>query len=508
VRGVSVKSELTHPDLHVQYYQVGRTERTIHRITGVGPQGSLGIFNDDVGTLRTALLERMYFCKVGGEFLPAPPVHPTALACLSDFADKIVEHCRGTTLLTTDEVVETYKGRKRTIYERANESLRIGGVKRKHATSMSFVKVEKGNTSKAPRCIQPRKPEYNLSLGKYIKPLEHRIYRAIKKIYRDGPTVMKGYTVKEVATIIQGKWNSFHDPVAIGLDATKFDMHVHATMLGWEHSIYQRIFQHCPELRKLLSWQMYNRGKGYCYDGKLRYKVKGKRFSGDMNTALGNCLIMCALIYAYAKSKGIPVKLVNNGDDCVVFMERIHEVNFGAGLSQWFLTRGFRMTVEAPVYDLARIEFCQMRPIRTKTGITMVRNIKTALEKDTMTTINVTSQIALQKWMHAVGECGLALCSGVPILQAFYQFYMRHGVASNMAEDPTFCTGMRMMRGDLVSKASEVTAESRLDVYVAWGITPDEQVALEKQFDAAVMDYSPRDTCYTPPSFDGISLSW
>lgn len=450
----------------------------------------------------------MYFCKVGDAFKAAPEVAAQSLDCLAWFGAELARKCRNVTPFTLEEVVDTYRGRKRTIYEQALQSLRHFGLKREHAVSMSFVKVEKGNTAKAPRCIQPRKPEYNLCLGKYIKAIEHRVYRAIAKIFGDGPTVMKGYTVQEVARILWGKWKSFADPVAVGLDATKFDMHVSPEMLRWEHSIYLDIFRHKPELRKLLNWQLHNRGRGYCYDGKLKYKVKGKRFSGDMNTALGNCIIMCALVYAYALERGICVKLANNGDDCVVFMERRDLAAFSQGLSEWFLLRGFRMTVEEPVFDFARIEFCQMHPIRTVNGLVMVRNPAAALVKDTMTTIDVTNPRALRKWMYAVGECGLALASGVPIMQAFYEFYIRNGVKSEIHNDPTFAhSGMRMMRGDLESKSSVITDDARLDVFVAWGITPDEQRALEDQYLNAEMGIGPHDTGYTPISFDGISLS-
>ena len=70
----------------------------------------------------------------------------------------------------------------------------------------------------------------------------------------------------------------------------KFDMHVSPAALAWEHSIYTSIFPRDKFLKKLLRWQMNNRGAGYCGDGSLKYSVTGKRFSGDMNTGLGNCL--------------------------------------------------------------------------------------------------------------------------------------------------------------------------------------------------------------------------
>lgn len=66
--------------------------------------------------------------------------------------------------------------------------------------------------------------------------------------------------------------------------------------LKWEHSIYNAMFR-SDELAELLGWQLTNKGFARTTDGLIKYEVKGCRMSGDMNTALGNCMIMCALVY-------------------------------------------------------------------------------------------------------------------------------------------------------------------------------------------------------------------
>jgi hypothetical protein len=445
----------------------------------------------------------MYYCKVGDEFV-APPVVGLAriIERVGDFGRQLTNGWRATPV-GPDELLDMYRGRKRTIYEQAYQSLCDKPVTEADALIKVFVKCEKVKKEGAPRCIQPRDPRYNFEVGRYIKPIEHRLYRRIAKIYGDGPTVMKGYTVDGVARVIKGKWDSFADPVAVGLDATKFDMHVCEDMLKWEHSIYDAVY-HDPKLRWLLSMQRRNRGVGYAPDGKLRYKTRGKRASGDMNTALGNCLIMCALVWAYSRARGVHTKLVNNGDDCVVFMERRDLAKFMAGLDEWFLEMGFRMTCEEPVYELEHIEFCQMHPVRVATGYTMVRNIVTALHKDTMCLTNYDKQ-GLRKWMSAVGECGLALCSGVPVMQSFYQAFLRNGLdGGNVAAGMELqSSGLRMMRGDKESKATVITEEARFSVFLAWGITPDEQIALEQHFSLWTLADSP-DESQAPqlPLFD------
>lgn len=337
VTGISQRSTLSDSRLTVtRHAKEPAKPRRLFSIKELSPNLDLGVNNADISTLECALLTRMYYCKVGEDFVTPPPVDKDLFAGrVSEFKRLLLQRTRRTTRFTLQETVETYTGRRRTIYENALKKLTQIGLSRRDAMSIAFVKMELVNPEKAPRCIQPRDPAYNLELGSYIKAIEHRIYDGIRRVFGDGPTVMKGYNVSEIGSIARGKWRSFSDPVAIGLDATKFDMHVSPEALAWEHSVYEELFDHDPHLKMLLSWQMHNKGAGYCADGKLKYTVEGKRFSGDMNTGLGNCLLMCAMIYAYAKSRGVDIKLLNNGDDCVVMMERKDMTAFNRGLDLW-----------------------------------------------------------------------------------------------------------------------------------------------------------------------------
>ena len=448
------------------------------------------MYNGDLDTLACGLLERMFYCKVGGEFVPPPRIVPHHIEReLRAFRKLVIKHCGRPPRLSLTEVVETYTGRKRTMYENSLESLYRKPICRKDARSKAFVKVEKGVLGKAPRVIQPRDPRYNLYVGKYIKPLEHRIYRGIAKVYGDGPTVMKGYNVIEIGGIIKGKWQSFDKPVGLGIDATKFDMHVCKEMLEYEHRYYTDVFSD-KELRKFLRWQIFNEGVGYCKDGKLRYKVIGRRFSGDMNTALGNCIIMCALVHRYAEVRGVKVKLVNNGDDCVVFMEAGDLPTFMSGFSEWFLGFGFRMTIEEPVYELEKVEFCQMHPVWTPYGYTMVRNIKKALAKDTMALVSVENERAARTWLRAIGQCGASLAVGVPIIQEFYAFLSSQSRKdSKIMRSATMQSGFQMLSRGMAGGYRDIHPGTRVSFMTAFGITPDEQRAYEGLFREYSIDY-------------------
>lgn len=51
-------------------------------------------------------------------------------------------------------------------------------------------------------------------------------------------------------------------------------------------------------------------------------------------------------------------------------------------------------------------------------------------------------------------------------------------------------SGMRMLAKGLESKAQAVADVTRASFFMAWGYTPDEQVALEKYYDTLVLEHT------------------
>ena len=475
----SYSSCASHPDLKVTRRQAIVRPRESTHFCGLSPPRTLGTFGGDINTMASALLERMYYCRVDGELKPPLPVDDWIVRdrC-SWFADKLHEIIPSFTPVSLWDFSQMYKGPKKVIYERAVCSLYANPVRRRDAESNSFVKREKAKFKKAPRCIQPRDPRYNASIGRFLKPLEHHLYAAVAKAMGEGAVVTKGLNLVSVAGCLLQKWNNFKRPVALGLDATAFDAHVSPPWLRWEHSIYNGVFKD-PQLAKLLTWQIDNRGKSFCPDGKLRYKVQGRRFSGDMNTGLGNCLIMCSMVYSYAQSCGVKINLANNGDDCVVFMEQEDLERFSAGISKWFSEMGFRLTFEPPAYNFEAIEFCQMHPVLIGDEWRMVRTPRVAFEKDTMCTLTVSREEYLA-WLAGVSECGLATASGVPVMQEFY-VNLRAAAGGRVAPERLVeYTGMKHLSRGMVSKVVPVDEASRYSFWLAFGVDPDTQVAIEQ----------------------------
>jgi len=228
--------------------------------------------------------------------------------------------------LSDEQFCSTYIGAKKKRYEEACESLLRESATQKDAKIKSFVKIEKINFSSkpdpAPRIIQPRTFRYSAALGKIIKHLEKPLFKEIGNIF-GGPTVLKGLDCVGQAKALLDMWQMFDNPVAIGLDASRFDQHCSVEMLEWEQTIWPMMTTSKRQLKRLMRWQLLNEGTAYVQDGKVKYKTNGSRMSGDMNTSSGNCLIMCAMVWTYCRSLGITkFRLANNGDDCILIVEQ------------------------------------------------------------------------------------------------------------------------------------------------------------------------------------------
>lgn len=475
--------------------------RNYHVVSRMGPPSRFGVFNNNVSSVERALLERYFLCDVNGTFLPPLVVHKEAYAAnqLMLFRRKVVKLTKPhATELTLREVVQCYSGAKRKVYDAAYVSLCRKGFNSKDATLRSFTKFEKQSIDKACRIINPRSPRYNLMLGKYLKRLEKPLYCSINEVWGGFTphTVIKGLDVLEVASVMKNKWDRFTDPVAVGLDAKKFDMHVGTDALEYEHSFYNEIFS-SPELARLLKLQLVNKGVAYCDDGQVRFRIPGTRSSGDLNTSLGNCVIMCSLIWAFCCELHIDAELANNGDDCVVFCERDDEPRLRDAVSSWFVGKGFRMEVEPTVDQFEQIEFCQSHPVWDGIAWRMVRNVRTCLIKDPMCLQPINNERSLRKWLWAVGTCGLSLVPGIPILGSFYSVFERHGVRTSKKHILHIFknTSMSERLGSATFTSRQPTPESRASFCTAFGITPDYQIALEKYYDSVTIDTILGHTC-------------
>jgi hypothetical protein len=434
-------------------------------------------------------MERVFFVEDGnGGFTVPPQPHPKAFACdLRRFRRLLKYKIPSTVRLDEDQFLATYTGRKLKIYQEAVESLTVREITRKDSYVAPFVKAEKIDFTRksdpAPRIISPRSPRYNVELGMFIKPLEHSIYYAIDEVYGTR-TVMKGLNAVDRGEAISDAWFRFAEPVALFLDAKRFDQHVSFKALQWEHSVYLSCYNNDPKLQTLLSWQL--RNKCFCRDadGYMKYETVGKRCSGDMNTSLGNVLIMCAMMHKLiVKFKG---HLGNDGDDCVVILERRQVESFKQEYSDHFTRFGFDMRLDGTTEVLENIEFCQASPVFDGERYIMVRDPRKAIDKDNISVKPLQSKRQWDQHRSSVASCGLALAGNMPIYCAYYDMLRR---GSTVQGKRKLETGMDYLARGMDGGRREPTQLARFSFFKAFGITPDEQIGLEVFYDSITPTY-------------------
>lgn len=468
-------------------------ERRYVRVAGVAPDLDIVPFINSLDTLLRAVIERVFLVKDGaGGFCPPPRpedgVFSRRLECVWRRLERLLP---STAPVSHQAFVDHYSGRKRQIYQTALDDIRAGrGSDMEDASVTVFVKYEKTDrTTKAdpvPRVISPRHPRFNIKVGRYLQPLEKRIFRALDRLYvKDIPTVLKGVNAEQSAFILRQKWDSYTDPVAVGLDASRFDQHVSSAALRWEHEVYLACFRepkHKKRLASLLHYQIRNNCSGETPDGEIKYTIHGTRMSGDMNTSLGNCVLMCCMMRAFLDHQGVDGQLANNGDDCVVFMERRDLAKFSCGLDRWFLEMGFNMVVEKPVDEFEQIEFCQTKPVFDGETWVMCRNPHTAIAKDSvMLKCWDGNDKVFRGWLDAVGIGGLSLTGRLPVFQAMYSRYVRSGKKRRIPQE-LLPWSFRSLACGMKREPGRVHPEARASFYTAFGITPCEQRVLEHYY--------------------------
>jgi len=454
-------------------------------------------YNNTLSVVLRALTERLYFVKGEDGFVPCPrPV--VSFDQLSWFRTQIRRRLPSLpSVWTRDEFVQSYTGCKQRRYASAVANLAKRGLRRSDGYLKTFIKAELYNGTKkadpCPRLIQPRTPEYNVEIGRYLRPAEKLIYKAIDACFGHH-VVLKCDNMFKRANVIKQYWGEFKRPCFVGLDASRFDQHVSPEALRYEHSVYDSIFKD-GYLMSLLEWQIDQVGYANMSDGDVRYTVKGCRASGDMNTALGNVLLMCAVTHHYLTTLDCKWRFINDGDDCGIFIEQedCHKLD---GLPSHHLQFGFEMEVEEAVNEIEQVEFCQSRPCQiNEHEWMMVRNIHKAIAHDWIT-ITGRDWCTSDEVLHATGICGVSLYGDLPVLGPMYHAMLR--CPSRKIVVQRLLDTKEGWRRNITSNRQFPVDETiaRVSLYKAFGVLPDQQVDLEERFRA----FDPRKVIVKAPA--------
>lgn len=466
-----------------------RDGRTISQVGRLAPYSRLSVHNSSMVNLERALKERVYFVKgANGEFVPPPyPVSDAFDDCDPVFWE-VSDLCARFPSLTLDEFPRRYKdAKKRSMYQAAAVDLSATPIGKKDAIITGFVKPDKLDFTKkldpVPRLISSYGPRYVVALGRHYAHREHSIIRALDKAW-GSRVVCKGLNSFRRGELIASKWGRFSKPCALMADASRFDQHVSMDALHREFAFYLRLAT-CPAERKemefLFNMQLIGDGVGRAEDGKVRFSTFGGRKSGVPNTGGGNTLLMCVMFLAFVRSLRIDCEFVNDGDDCVLILEQVDRAVVEASIADYFRRKGFTMVVEKAVFELEHIDFCQSSPVWTPSGYIMVRRPQTAMAKDTISLCRFESERHWARWSASVGECGMALCGGLPVLQEFYAAFIRasHG-ARRFEQGPG--GGLERLSRGMKRCYGGVAERTRYSFYVAFDITPAEQLAAERLY--------------------------
>lgn len=505
LNGLEAHVRLSHPSIKVlRNYGISNSRKAYGYVSGV-VGNNIFFYNNTLSVGLRALTERLYYVKGQDGFVPCP--RPTAnFSTLSYFIKSVVRHMPAVPpVWTFEEFVQSYTGSKRKAYDRALQSLTSRGVRRQLGYWKTFIKAEFYNgTNKndpCPRLIQPRSPEYNILIGRYLKPAEKLIYKAIDKVFGHH-VVLKCDNPWQRAATIKQYWNEIENPCFVGLDASRFDQHVSPEALAYEHALYLSIFR-SRELAQYLSWQIDNIGFANFRNGCVKYTVKGVRGSGDMNTALGNVFLMCSITHHYLEQLGVPYRFINDGDDCGVFISKT-DVHLLRALPSHHLAYGFEMEVEPTAYELEHVEFCQSRPVHLgNNNWMMVRNVWKAMSNDWLN-INSCSYATLNDRLVATGRCGMALYADFPVLGAMYyrmsQFTHDSKVVDRLLNEHFSGIGRTWrMFASQHRRYPVLETEARVSLYKAFGILPDYQLELEQQFRALILPRNDKQSVFEDP---------
>jgi hypothetical protein len=462
--------------------------RKLYTLNQIGSNVDFRCHNNDIDAVNRGLLERVFFVESPQGFVITPqPLRNVFEDRLMQFRRELLNRLPPTTAWTRQQYVDSHCGRKKLLYQIAADSLQEKEVRRSDAFLDTFVKIEKidftAKPNPAPRVIQPRKPRYNVEVGRWLKPIEHNIYSQIDYIFGN-KTVVKGLNASQRGKLVAGRWNEFRNPVAVGLDAKRFDQHVSKQALEWEHSIYNKHFK-SQELKRLLKWQVENVGYANCKDGRTKYFVEGKRCSGDVNTALGNVILMCAMMWTYLRGKNCPFAFIDDGDDCILICER-SDLHLFDDLQPWFLEMGFQMARDEPVYELEKISFCQCHPVFVNGEYRMVRDPRICLAKDLCYTVPLKDEQEWSERRNAISQCGIALAGDIPVLGSYYDCLGRNTSAGASLE----VCGLSLLARGMTAKRAPPSDETRFSFYLAFGISPDRQVAIESVYDQLTLSYN------------------
>lgn len=425
------------------------------------------------------------------------------------------------------------KGQK---YAYAKLAYEQAGVSARHALLSLFIKDEnyafllnlfnsfdetatKSAEDRIPRPIQHRHPVWFVFASRFFLPFEHWFLNANFDVWGLGPggpsgrTIGKGLSHVARAKMLYDKFSRFTSPVCFSMDGSKWDRQVNVLQLVAAAMVMAAGFN-SSDFAYVLKTQMASRGTCRLGNRLVQYTVHGGRFSGDLDTGMGNCLIFLILLVTalYDVQRNVwtlPVETAIDGDDALAMCESEDFDAMSTQLTQTFYKAGHNLTVEGVTSDFESIVWCQSHPVLLRPGeYVMVRDPRVAISKAyTHPSYSSSDRAAMDHlYMVAVGEYIIGL--GVPIMQSWALKTMNwciHCGAKPFRMNANDSSTYRRLRDYLIEvglfdtippKSPVATAwrdhraihSSIVDYYPAQVIHPEARLSLQRAFGISVFE--------------------
>lgn len=450
--------------------------------------------------------------SLGGRVLrQVPPPHPEAITSLSLQTTKLAKSLPSiVSPVEMDLLIGWFPQHKRALYSRELVSLSNYGLTKNDRRIGAFVKNEKlliEEKDADPRMIQARTPRFNLELGQFTRAIEKGLYKLLDE-ETDVPMIAKGMNMRERAVALKTLWDSLENPVALSLDLSRWDMHVSPEMMAVAHQFYNQIIDD-PWLREILSYQLQNTG---FTAGGVKYAVKGNVMSGDMTTALGNCVmvvLVLRVIQDFLKRPGASeyswmsrwrksveklsrkcrkLRFLDDGDDHVVMCEKPAYPLLSEMLPMVWEHMGHKMTVDGMTEDFEQIMFCQHKPLYHHGMWEMMPNpLKVLGTAFCVTGDRCHNQSDKMKYLGTMWEARAILHQGQPVLGPLFHRlskWNKQRLSSDNARRSMMAGMERMALADGRStvEITDVEPETRAKVSSQWGLEVDLQHLIENNF--------------------------
>lgn len=438
--------------------------------------------------------------------------HPRVMSYLMSTVQNLESRLPLVGSIPMESVISVFPQSRRKHYLKALNSLLESPLHRRDELIKAFVKSEKLkilSNDGDPRMIQARTPRFNILFAMYTRAIEKALY-----YLRDDDglkMIAKGLNMRQRAEVIVKAWSLYREPMCLSLDLSRWDMHCRVEMLALMRRFYLKVLND-PLFRQLLEVLVKN--LGITANG-IVYKSLGGVMSGDMTTALGNCTAVILVVTGLAKlikewlnneeipqivrvlfrkmdrqvmerlAKHVVFTVIDDGDDHVLIGEREVMAEVAKILPGWFELIGHELKVEGTTSEVHNVLFCQCKPLYHHGRWEMMPDPRKVLATSFIIPGNHAKQAA--EYLGTVWEARALLHQGQPILGPLFNRLSNENRArldlTPEAKLNILAGLTRQMGYDGRTKVTqrEISMESREMVSEMWGISPEEQLMLEKE---------------------------